>query len=457
MPMRIDRNLLSFSRDPAWGTLLTDFIEIPTCGPIDADIRPPGSKSITNRALVCSSLASGRSVLSGALRSEDTEVMVSGLRSLGIEVQADWSAGRISIEGCAGALPARRAVLHLRNSGTSIRFLTAVCATGNGQFTLDGSTRMRQRPIGDLVDALNHLGGKVRCQQGFPPVEVEGCGLIGGTSQLRCNQSSQFLSALLMVLPCTGKFSVVQVDGRLVSRPYVEMTCRVMGHFGVDVTRLHGLEYSVDPRHVYRGRLYQIEPDASAASYFWAAAAITGGRCRVDGLTPDSMQGDVRFVQVLGDMGCEIITDDTGMAVSGGSLRGVEVDMNDISDTVQTLAAVALFAEGHTVIKGVAHIRHKETDRIGNLAIELRKLGADVREHEDGLTIVPGPLRPAVIETWDDHRMAMALSLAGLRQPGVVIRDPACTGKTYPDFFRDLQRVSGKPWPPASTAGPGES
>ena len=422
---------------------MSGVIEISSCGPIDADIRLPGSKSITNRALICSSLADGQSVLLGALKSHDTEVMIVGLQSLGIQIEPDWEQNKIVVQGSGGSIPAKFAELNLGNSGTSIRFLTAFSAVGSGSFTLDGNARMQQRPIGDLVDALNQLGGKVSCVDECPPVAVHAAGLTGGSARVNCERSSQFLSALLMVLPQTDKFTVLKVDGRLVSEPYINLTCQVMRHFGVDVMQLSELgEYSVDPRHSYVALDYEIEPDATAASYFWAAAAITEGRCRVEGLKLGALQGDVRFLQILEDMGCQIISDDTGTAIYGGPLKGVEVNMNDISDTVQTLAAVALFAEGPTTITGVAHNRLKETDRIGNLAIELRKLGATVDEQEDGMVITPGALRPAVIQTYDDHRMAMALSLVGLRQPGVVITNPGCTAKTYPRFFEDLKQAT---------------
>lgn len=369
--------------------------------------------------------------------------MVAGLQSLGFDVQADWDTCTIRVGGQAGAIPQQdSATLDLANSGTSIRFLTALCSVGNGKFVLDGTARMRQRPIRELVDALNQLGGKVSCTDECPPVSVDANGMPGGSATVRCDRSSQFLSALLMVMPQFRDYSVVQVAGDIVSLPYIKMTCRVMSCFGVDVSQI-GSDYSVDPRHTYVANNFEIEPDASAASYFWAAAAITGGRCRVEGLKLGALQGDVRFLQVLEEMGCEIIGDETGTAIYGNELKGIEVDMNDISDTVQTLAAVALFAEGPTTITGVAHNRHKESDRIGDLATELRKLGAAVDELDDGLKITPGELRAARIETYDDHRMAMALSLVGLRQPGVVIENPGCTSKTYPGFFDDLKQVIG--------------
>ncbi len=369
--------------------------------------------------------------------------MIGALQSLGIDVAAEWSELQLRIQGCGGRIPNHSADLFMGNSGTSMRFLTPLCALGDGVFRLDGIPRMRQRPIGDLVDALNQLGCQVKSDDGFPPVTVAASGLKGGHAVIDCSKSSQFLSGILMSLPYAKDFTVLEAAGEIVSLPYIKMTCQVMNQFGVEVIQLSELgEYSVDNSQSYAGQHYQIEPDASAASYFWAAAAIAGGGVKILGLQLGDIQGDVRFAQVLEEMGCDLEQDDAGITVIGPAKSGIEIDMNDISDTVQTLAAVALCVEGPTTIRGVAHIRHKETDRIGHLALELRKLGATVEELADGLVIIPGKLRPANIETYNDHRMAMALSLVGLKQPGVVIDDPDCTGKTYPDFFRDLKRVT---------------
>ncbi len=419
---------------------MTDYIEIQPCGPIDSEIRPPGSKSLTNRALICAALANGQSVLSGALKSEDTEVMVSALKQLGVSVESDWPNCQLTVQGTGGQLNNDTIEMDLQNSGTSIRFLTALCSLGSGNYLLDGTDRMRQRPIQELVDALTELGGQIECRNGCPPVSINGNGLWGGSAEVRGDRSSQFLSGLMMILPLMKKYSVLEVAGSLVSEPYVQMTGQVMREFGVDVSQI-GNCYSVDPRHQYKARELAIEPDATAASYFWAAAAITGGRCRVDGLKVDAIQGDVRFLQILDQMGCQIIPDDEGTAIYGGPLNGIEADMNDISDTVQTLAAVALFADGPTTITGVAHNRHKESDRIGDLATELRRMGAEVEELQDGMVIHPQPLNSCQVETYNDHRMAMALSLVGLKQPGIRILNPQCTGKTYPKFFDDLNRV----------------
>ncbi len=425
----------------------SDTVEIRPTGPIRATIRPPGSKSITNRALVCAALAVGESVLTGALDSDDTRVMIDALRQLGIAVERGRGAAPFSslrIVGCGGELPAHGANLYVANSGTTVRFLAAMLTLGRGTFRLDGTPRMRQRPIEDLLVALRQLGADVASElkTGCPPVVVRAKGLRGGRATVAGNISSQFLSGLLMAAPYAERDVKLTVQGNLVSRPYVDMTLAVMASFGVGVQVEEPCGFTIAGSQVYHAKRYAIEPDASAASYFFAAAAVTQGEVTVEGLSRDSLQGDVAFCNCLEQMGCEIRDGLNHITVTGRPLRGIEVDMNSISDTVQTLAAVALFAKGPTTIRGVAHIRHKETDRLRALAIELHKLGAEVEERNDGLTIMPRPLHGATIDTYDDHRMAMSLALVGLAVPGVVIRDPGCTAKTYPMFFPDLERLT---------------
>jgi 3-phosphoshikimate 1-carboxyvinyltransferase len=422
--------------------------------------------------LICAALAEGASTLSGALDSEDTRVMVEALRRLGLQIDWDTAAATIKLSGTPSAsggrqppderaadeaesstpaaprwlnrIPGSPLDLYVANSGTTVRFLTAMLTTGQGTFRLDGNARMRQRPIQDLLDALRQLGADVTSElnSGCPPVLVRAHGLPGGTARVHGDTSSQYLSGLLLAAPCSEQGVRLRIEGPLVSQPYVEMTLAVMAAFGVRVEQQGLAEFFVPPAR-YHGEDYSIEPDASAASYFFAAAAITGGRVTVQGLSRESLQGDVSFVDVLARMGCQAEFDVDRITVHGAVLRGIEVDMNAISDTVQTLAAVALFAAGPTTITGVAHIRHKETDRIGNLAAELRKLGAAVEEPPDGLRITPGELRGATIETYDDHRMAMSLALVGLRVPGIVIKNPSCVAKTYPRFFDDLAAMGG--------------
>lgn len=418
-----------------------DRLEIQPTGPVHGSIRPPGSKSITNRALVCAALAAGRSTLQGALDSEDTRVMVDSLGRLGIPVRHDPDARALEVQGCGGQIPARGAELFVANSGTTMRFLAAMVALGQGVFRLDGVPRMRHRPIEDLVAALRQLGIAARSENGFPPVTVKAAGMPTGRAVVAGDVSSQFLSGLLMAVPCAAGPVELEVAGTLVSQPYVQMTLAVMAGFGVTLQTHELRRFATPGLQAYRAGHYAIEPDASAASYFFAAAAITGGRVTVEGLSRQSLQGDVAFCRCLEQMGCRVDYESDRITVTGAPLRGIDVDMNAISDTVQTLGAVALFADGPTTITGVGHIRHKETDRLEALSNELRKLGADVEERSDGLRIQPRALHGAEIETYDDHRMAMSLALAGLVQPGVVILDPGCTRKTYPDFFSDLARL----------------
>ena len=423
---------------------MTDRITLPHNSTVNGTIRPPGSKSITNRALACAAMADGTTSLHGILDSDDTRWMIEGLQQLGLDLRFNRANRMLHIAGTCGNLPSRQAELFAGNSGTTIRFLTALLATVDGQFRLDGVPRMRQRPIGDLIGALNQLGTNAWCTNGddCPPVQIESTGLSGGSATVRGSISSQFLSALLMAAPYAQTPVEVRVEGELVSQPYVAMTLKVMEAFGVETLNHAMQRFEIQAPACYQAREYEIEPDATAASYFWAAAAITGGVVTVDGLSRDqSLQGDVQFCDCLEQMGCSVNASENQITVQGGNLRGIDVDMNGISDTVQTLAVIALFADGPTSIKNIGHIRYKETDRIGNLAIELRKLGARVEEHEDGLCVIPSQLRPAEIQTYDDHRMAMSLALAGLRVPDVVVLNPACTAKTYPDYFQDLQSL----------------
>ncbi len=417
--------------------------------PPTASARVPGSKSLTNRALIVAAMADGPSVLTGALDSEDTRVMVESLRRLGIGVEHDPASATIRVEGCGGSIPAVSASLEVANSGTSLRFLAAMVAAGRGTYHLDGTSRMRQRPVADLLAALNGLGSDAHSDlgTGCPPVTIRADGLDGGFAFVKGDVSSQFLSGLLMALPYARDITTVEVQGVLVSQPYVSMTLAVMKDFGVMVENRKFRRFDVGPEH-YRGRKYAIEPDASAASYFFAMAAVLGGTIAIEGLGGTSLQGDLGFVDVLEFMGCTVTREPGRTTVAGGPLRAVDVDMNAMSDTVMTLGVVALFAEGVTRIRNVGHIRHKESDRIAALAAELRKLGAEVEELPDGLVINPPTaeaLRGASIATYDDHRMAMSFAVAGLRIPGVTILDPGCVAKTYPGFWDDLARLPRDP------------
>jgi 3-phosphoshikimate 1-carboxyvinyltransferase len=424
---------------------MTDsYLVKPVHGPIRGSIRPPGSKSLTNRALITAALADGTTRLSGVLHSDDTRVMIESLTRLGIQVEQDIDARTIEVVGCGGRPPAASADLWLENSGTSIRFLTALCALGNGEFRLDGNERMRERPIRDLVDAIAQLNVGIACELGTncPPVVLKADGVAGGKVTIAGNISSQYLSGLLMMAPGAKETLDIHVTGELVSQPYVDMTMGVMAQFGITVGCLEPNIYRVQPQ-TYQATTYDIEPDASAASYFFAMAAITGGEVTVAGLSQYALQGDVHFVEALEKMGCSVRYDTDSVTVTGGELHGIDIDMNAISDTAQTLSVVAMFADSPTTIRNVAHMRHKETDRISAVVTELRRMGIESTEFDDGLMIKPGPIQPATIETYDDHRMAMSFALAGLKVDGIRIADPNCTRKTYPDFFKDLEALSG--------------
>lgn len=428
-------------------------VEVVPAGQVNGRIRPPGSKSLTNRALVCAAVADGNSVLTGALQSEDTAVMIEAVRALGVHVNVTDGGETLVVDTSSRRPPSpdgEATRLFIANSGTTVRFLTAALSALGGHYVLHGVPRMHQRPIGDLVDAIVPVvDGSIACQSegGCPPVVLRCNGWLPGDVSVAGSVSSQYLSGLMMAAPIAGRETNIHVTGELVSRPYVDMTAQVMRSFGAGVDIHDGDDGIVVKTSAskYVGLDYAIEPDASAASYFWAAAAVTGGEVTVDGLTHAAMQGDVGFVDVLHQMGCDVREEVDSITVVGGKLRGVDVDMNLISDTVQTLAIVALFADGPTRVRGVAHNRFKETDRIGDLAVELRKLGATVDEHDDGLTIhPPARVTPATLATYHDHRMAMSFSIAGLVVPGVRILDPACTAKTYPDYFADLERLTGQ-------------
>lgn len=425
----------------------------PAAAPASFVVRPPGSKSLTNRALVVAALARGRSTLTGVLDSDDTRVMVDSLKRLGVNLHHNVAAATIEIEGAgAKGFPATEADLYVANSGTSLRFLTAACATSKGVYRIDGDARMRERPVGDLLEALNRLGCKAYSDRGDgrPPVTIHANGLSGGFADVKGNVSSQFLSALLMALPYACAPTSIEIAGPLVSKPYVDMTKLVMEAFGVKIGDRGGRRFNIEPS-TYVGRPYAIEPDASAASYFFAAAAILGCETTVEGLGKAGIQGDMAFVDVLEHMGCTATRRGNSTTVRGGPLRGVDVDMNAISDTVMTLAVVALFAAGITRIRNVAHIRHKETDRLAALAIELRKLGATVDEHPDGLVIIPPEhVQPTKIHTYNDHRMAMSFAVAGLKVPGITILDPGCVSKTYPGFWSDFAATGCSLTPPVS-------
>ncbi|MDT8446715.1 MAG: 3-phosphoshikimate 1-carboxyvinyltransferase [bacterium] len=417
---------------------LPNSLIIPNSGPVDADLRVPGSKSLTNRALLIAGLAEGRSRLGGMLHSDDTHYMSKALEALGVdlEAQGEW----LSVLGAAGSFAPFGGELYVENAGTAARFLTAALGLGQGPYRLDGNARMRQRPIGDLIEGLKPLGVEVLDLEGTgcPPLRVQGK-FTGGQVTIRGDKSSQYLSALMLTAPCAGGDTRIEIDGPLVSRTYVEMTRQIMSDFGAQSHWEGEQVLRVPGRQGYQGRDYEIEGDASSASYFFGLAAVTGGRVKVRGLQRDSTQGDLGLIYILEQMGCTLSWESDGVVLQGGPLKAVEVDMNSMSDVAPTLAVVALFAEGRTVIRNVANMRIKECDRITAVCTELRKLGAVAEEFEDGLAITGGGnLQGAELETYDDHRMAMCFSLAGLKLPGVKLLEPACVTKTFPRYFQTL-------------------
>ena len=417
---------------------------VPLDGPLDARVRVPGSKSITNRALVCAALAGGESSLAGVLVADDTLAMVEALRLLDVEVALDEETATAVVRGTGGRLPARAVTVDARQSGTTARFLAPLLALGAGPYRLEGSPQLRARPMGPTFDALTALGARVEPagEPGRLPAMVVGGGLRGGEVSLSGDVSSQFLSGLLLVAPLLAEGLVVRLTTSLVSRPYLDLTASTMRSFGATVEQPDDRTVAVAPGG-YLPRSFDVEPDASAASYFFAAAAICGGRVRVEGLGAGSAQGDLGFVEVLRRMGAAVEVGSGSTEVTGsGRLRGIDVDLRDLSDTAQTLAAVAVFADGPTRVSGVGFIRRKETDRIAAVVTELRRCGIEAVDEADGFVVHPGTPRPTSVRTYDDHRMAMSFALLGLRAPGIVIEDPACVSKTYPHYFEDLARLA---------------
>ena len=424
---------------------LPDPLPVRPRGPLDVRVRPPGSRSLTNRALVAAALAEGESLLVGVPSSDDALAMREGLRALGVPVAVDDRGWTVS--GCAGRLPARgRVAIDVRASGTTARFLCAAATlTAAGvEAVLDGSARMRERPMGELAAALRALGAEVETlgPGGCPPLRVRGGGLRGGAIEIDARRSSQFVSGVLLAAPCAARdVEIALVEGRLVSRPFVDLTLQVMAAFGADAgwTEAGGLHVA---RGGYRGRHYAIEPDAQSAVYAFAAAAITGGRVVVEGLGPASRQPDLRILEVLEAMGCRVERGAERIELRGpptGALGGIDCDGDPMPDAVLALAVVALFAKGPTTIRNVGNLRIKESDRLSALETEIRRLGGSAEAGPDWLRIDPRPLHGAAIETYADHRMAMSFALAGLVVPGVAIRDPACVAKTWPGFFRELE------------------
>ena len=413
----------------------------PLAKPPDASVRVPGSKSVTNRALIIAALAKGHSRITNPLFSDDSFWLMDALARLGVEVNADGERGELSVSGQDGEIEASDVDLFVGNAGTVARFLPPVLALGRGPYTVDGVPRMRERPVADLVEAMRQLGASVEYagQDGKFPLAIGGGGIPGGEARVSASKSSQFVSGLLMASPYAQAPVTLLAEGRK-QWPYVGITVALMRAFGVEVDSANG-RFAVVPAS-YAARDYEVEPDASGASYFMAAAAATGGRVIIEGLGSSSPQGDLRFAEVLREMGCRVEIAPDFVEVQGPDrLRGVEVDMNAFSDTMITLSAIAPFATTPTTIENIAHTRLQETDRLSAVATELDRLGIETLTTPSSIRIIPGKVRSGVVRTYGDHRMAMAFAVTGLVTSGIRIRDPGCVTKTFPGYFEALESL----------------
>jgi 3-phosphoshikimate 1-carboxyvinyltransferase len=420
----------------------------PLTRPFDAVVTLPGSKSYSNRALLVAALARGRSEITDALYSDDTRYMHGALTALGVQVQADEAACTFVVDGVDGCFPATEATLHIGNAGTAARFLTAAVALGQGTFVVDGSPAMRKRPIQPLLDGLRALGVDADSREGngCPPVVVWARGIAGGRARMRGDISSQYFSALLLAAPYAQRDVEIEVEGALVSAPYVTMTLSTMEAFGVRAERDGDRWFRVPAGQRYTGRHYAVEPDASGASYFFAAAAITGGRVVVPRLGTGSAQGDLGLLDVLARMGCEVEVGADAVSVRGPArLRAVDADFTRMGDVATTLMAIAPFADGPVTVRGIAQTHYEESDRPVAAATELRRLGLRVDSDWDSVTIHPGTPQPAEVQTYDDHRIAMSFAVTGLRAPGIRIANPGCVAKTFPEYFDVLGRLATGP------------
>ncbi|MLQ38573.1 3-phosphoshikimate 1-carboxyvinyltransferase [Salmonella enterica subsp. enterica] len=413
---------------------------------VDGAINLPGSKSVSNRALLLAALACGKTVLTNLLDSDDVRHMLNALSALGINYTLSADRTRCDITGNGGALRAPGALeLFLGNAGTAMRPLAAALCLGQNEIELTGEPRMKERPIGHLVDSLRQGGANIDYleQENYPPLRLRG-GFTGGDIEVDGSVSSQFLTALLMTAPLAPKDTIIRVKGELVSKPYIDITLNLMKTFGVEIANHHYQQFVVKGGQQYHspGR-YLVEGDASSASYFLAAGAIKGGTVKVTGIGRKSMQGDIRFADVLEKMGATITWGDDFIACTRGELHAIDMDMNHIPDAAMTIATTALFAKGTTTLRNIYNWRVKETDRLFAMATELRKVGAEVEEGHDYIRITPpAKLQHADIGTYNDHRMAMCFSLVALSDTPVTILDPKCTAKTFPDYFEQLARMS---------------
>lgn len=401
----------------------------------DVTVRVPGSKSFTHRTLIAAALSDGVCRVQRPLRSQDTLLTLGALKQMGI--QADDHKDDITVHGGNGRFQPVAQPIDFQNSGTSMRLFGALVVLGQGPYTLTGTRRMCERPMQALLDSLTRLGvqARSRSNDGCPPVIIEGGQCKGGKTTIDCSVSSQYLSALLLIAPCLKKGLTIDVTNGPVSKPYIDMTVDIMNAFGVELKRDGHTHFEVSGGQTYQAGDYAVEPDGSNAGYFWAAAAITGSRVKVQGISAASRQGDIGLADILGQMGCRVDHDPDGIAVTGDRLKAVNVDMGHMPDVVPTLAVVAAFADGTTKIRNVAHLRAKECDRLAAVSQELAKMGIETRTSENELEVEGGIPSGAEIQTYDDHRIAMSFAVAGLKAPEVKIIDPDCVAKSFPNFW----------------------
>ena len=411
-------------------------IEIRPTTNISATVGCPPSKSYTNRALLIAALADGECRIEFPLFSDDTRYMKEALIQFGIPVRQEENA--FVIAGKAGVLSVSERELFVGNAGTTMRFLTTFSALAPGKTRLDGDERMRERPLADLLDCLTQMGVKAVSANGngCPPIDIEGGEVPGGEVQLAGDKSSQYLTSILLSAPYFKNDTCIHIQGDLTSKSYADITLDIMKTFGVHVDNESYQHFKVKAGDRYKAQTYRVESDWSSASYFLAAGAVTGGEVTLTDINPHSVQGDAQFTSVLEKMGCLVEKKSHSLHIKGNPLQGISINMNNMPDAVQTLAVTALFAEGETVIQGIGNLRIKETDRISALANELSRLGAEVETGEDFLIIRPGDYKGAEIETYNDHRMAMSFAVAGLKIPGICIKNPKCVEKSFPDFFQ---------------------
>ncbi len=414
---------------------------------IDGEINLPGSKSLSNRALLLAALAEGTTKITNLLESDDTRHMLNALKQLDIDYTLSEDKTECTIVGNAGPISSEIShELFLGNAGTAMRPLCAALCLGKGTYVLTGEARMKERPIGHLVDALRQAGAEINYleNEGYPPLQIEGKGLKGGEVEIDGSISSQFLTALLLASPMAENDMTISIIGELVSKPYIDITLDIMQKFGVEVENRDYKTFRIKSGQHYKAvETYMVEGDASSASYFLAAAAIKGGTVKVTGIGRNSIQGDVEFVDVLEQMGARVEWGDTYISVTRDALNAIDMDFNHIPDAAMTIATTALFCKGTTTLRNIYNWRVKETDRLFAMATELRKVGAEVEEGEDYLKIIaPEHLKHAAIDTYDDHRMAMCFSLLALDPVSVTINEPECTAKTFPNYFEVLKSIS---------------